>query len=114
MKAFLSQPYVWYFFTVHFFSFFSARMGASLRGSLVIVQQLLQIISSLGYAAAYIFLIIGFFKCESWWYPLVMGGISFIAQMLVPPIRILELILGMLGLIAIPVFGILMYVNLFS
>lgn len=65
---------------------------------------------NIGFYAEIIFLILGFFFMPHWWYPLALYGIV----MLVNAIPILDVLWSVVGWVAIPVCGVVMYLNLFE
>lgn len=113
MKDLFVQPYFWYYIAVSICSFFGQKAVQNFSGKMITFRDIMGIVSIIGMIAKYIFLVIGFFVCPTWWYPLVMFAIAIVPTFIIPPVKSVELVVGAIGIVVIPILGTLMFVDLF-
>ena len=102
-------PYFYYFLIVVFFTFTMYR--AISRGQLTpLVASICNIIFPLCSLAYVVFLVLGFWFMPKWWYPFAFYGLSFLSSFIPIPDNIASII----GIIAAPIFTVLMYLSLFQ
>lgn len=101
--------YFWFYIIVQFCVFCQQRCVNRMPTLPPITQFLFHLLSILGSISYYAFLILGFWYMPHWWYPLVMIGCGMISSLIPIP----DLIAAFVGIIAIPVCSVLMYLDLF-
>jgi hypothetical protein len=104
-----SEPYLYYFLIVSFMAHLQLRM---LKSPVLPPAGLYLFtwISGLGTLARIVFLILGFWFMPAWWYPLAMFGLGLATSIIPIPDRVGAL----LGVVAVPLFSVLMYLDLFA
>ena len=105
-----SYHYFWFFIIVQFCVFCQQRCVNRMPTLPPIIQSLFYLLSILGSISYYVFLILGFWYMPHWWYPLAMICCGTIISSLIP---VPDFIAAFVGIIAIPVCSILMYLDLF-
>lgn len=105
-----TEGFTWYYIFCSFFSFLMNRViGRGIQMGMY-AQLVMQPIAILCDAACLVFLILGFWFMPAWWYPLALFGLSWLASLLPIP----DIIGALIGIIAAPIFGVLMYLDLFG
>ena len=104
-----SEPYLYYFLIVSFLAHLQLRM---LKSPVLPPAGLYLFtwIGGLGTLARIVFLILGFWFMPAWWYPLAMFGLGLATSIIPIPDRVGAL----LGVVAVPIFSVLMYLDLFA
>ena len=114
MKELFSMGLFWFFVLAEFFIFFIQRAVRDWRGANQVIPEIMKLIFVLCQTAMIVLIIFVFIKVHPWWYGLVMIGVGYVLPMLVPPGRTLDLILGMVGMIAGPLSVVLSFLKVFA
>jgi len=64
--------------------------------------------------ALLVLLVFIFIKVRPWWYGLIMIVAGYVLPILLPPIKSLETVVAMIGLVCAPLFTVLSYLKLFA
>ena len=102
------QSYFWYYIGAFFFTFMMQRSYTRGTGGTA-TYPLYGLLYPICGIALIVFLVIGFWKMPHWSWPLKFLGLSILTAFIPVPDRIGALI----GMVAAPVFCVLMFVNLF-
>lgn len=104
-----SEPYLYYFLIVSFCAHMQLRMLKSPTlppGGFYLFTW----IGGLGTLARIVFLILGFWFMPDWWHPITL----FLMGLATSIIPIPDKIGAILGVVAVPLFSVLMYLDLFG
>lgn len=104
-----TNAYFWYFIFAYFFSFLMKRVASRWNGANELARIAIYYISTICHIALIIFLIIGFWKMDHWWQPLVMYGCAQLTALIPIP----DHLGAFAGLFLSPLFTVLMYINFF-
>lgn len=104
-----SEPYLYYFLIVSFLAHLQLRM---LKSPVLPPAGLYLFtwIGGLGTLARIVFLILGFWFMADWWHPITL----FLMGLATSIIPIPDKIGAILGAVAVPLFSVLMYLDLFG
>lgn len=105
-----TEGYFWYCIAAYFFAFIMDRVASRDVMLPDSAAGIMKIVSLASTVARYIFLILGFWAMPHWWYPLAIWGCSFLVAL----IPIGDKIAAYIGIIAAPVFTVLMYLDLYN
>lgn len=113
-----TEPYLYYYLIASFFIFLQQRMIKINNDNYqeIIAPSSAATITftcALGVVAKLVFLVLGFWFMPAWWYPLAFFGLS-IAVTALLSFMVNEKIAAAIGVIAVPVFSMLMYLDLFG
>ena len=104
------SAYLYYYLLAAFFAFIMLRASIRLNLSYC-VYALYTWIGGVCSLACFAFLVLGFWFMPHWWYPLAIGGLSMIVSAFMP---IPTSIGASIGIVAGPLFCVLMYLDLFN
>ena len=104
----------WFFVLAEFFIFFIQRAVRDWRGANQVIPVIMKLIFVLCNTAMLALTVFIFIKVQPWWYGLVMIGVGYVLPMLAPPGRTVDLILGMVGMFAAPLFVVLSFLKVFA
>lgn len=105
-----SHLFVWYFIVFTCCCAAFQRAAKSVENTIEGGFPLANLYVNIGFAAEIVFLILGFFFMPHWWYPLAIWGLA----ALVNAIPLFDIIWSIIGWVAIPVCGVLMYLDMFG
>lgn len=113
-----SEPYLYYYLVASFFTFMQQRMlkiNNDNYGEIIAPSSAATITftCALGGVAKFVFFVLGFWFMPAWWYPLAFFGLSIATTALIS-FMFNEKIASAIGVVAVPVFSILMYLDLFE
>ena len=103
------EPHFYYYLIVSFCTFLQLRM---LKSPTLPPAgfYLFTWIGGLGTLAKIVFLILGFWFMPAWWHPLAMFGLGLATSVIPIP----DKVGAILGVVAVPLFSVLMYLDLFG
>lgn len=64
--------------------------------------------------AGYLFLILGFWFMGSWWHPIVCYAVRLLVSILIPPVPQISHPMATIGVVALPLLTICMYLSMFA
>lgn len=109
-----SEPYLYYYLVATFFAFLQQRALRAYDKFEFYASDTMRAIMSVtclfGLFSCLVFLILGFWFMPKWWYPLAFIGLKIATAWLPIP----DGLGAKLGIVLVPVFSVLMYLDLFG
>lgn len=108
-----TEPYLYYYLVATFFAFLQQRVlraNSELEILSPATATIMVITCGLGLISCLVFLILGFWFMPEWWYPLAFFGLKLATAWLPIP----DGLGAKLGIVLVPVFSVLMYLDLFG
>ena len=114
MRELFSMGLFWFFVLADLFVFFMQRTTRDWRGLNQVVPEIMTLVWTLCATALLVLTVFVFIMIKPWWYGLVMIASGFILPSLIPPIKTVEIVIAMIGIVAAPLFVVLSFLKVFA
>ena len=104
----------WFFILADFLVFFMQRTAKTWKGANQNIPLFISLIANICSVAIIVLLVFIFIKVKPWWYGLVMIAVGYITPLFLPPLKTVEVIVSLIGMVAAPLFVVLSFLKLFA
>ena len=104
----------WFYILAEVFTYYMQRAYRDWRGSNQTIPDIMSMIFPLCWIALIVLLVFIFIRVKPWWYGLVMVAAEFIVSTFLPVGKTGETIIGIIGIVAAPLFIVLSFLKLFA